>query len=62
MKIKGVIKKLKEIEKEHGNIECTCTASFVGDNDDVFETTVENFAVKEKGVGECPFKRVRLLL
>jgi len=62
MKIRSLIEELESIEKKHGNIECTCTGSYQVDGYDVFETTVENFIIKQEGAGGLKFKRVRLLL
>lgn len=64
MFIDDVIEELLRIRKAEGNIQVTCTGSFLPDGHGgaipaVFETTVENFQV-----GEHPTigKRVRLYL
>lgn len=64
MKISALIKELREIKKREGDIEVTCTGSFLRDDHaripDVFETTVENLIVTNGG--NFNEKRVRLWL
>ena len=55
MKIEDLVKKLKDVKKQHGNIEVTCTHSLIeAKPEDVFETTVENVEVhKHLTIGTC---------
>lgn len=68
MKISTIIKQLSEIKKVHGDIEGTCTGSLEPISLDAstaaisgkpFESTIENFEVKE--ASEKPPKRVMIL-
>jgi hypothetical protein len=65
MKISKVIQRLKQIQSEHGDIEVTCTASLEPDSTNgldgkPYESTVENFIIKDEPVGNLKDKRVRL--
>ncbi len=71
MKISELIEQLQAVKKREGNIEVTCTGSFLPDQfcplPDVFETTVENLTVGtwKRGAGkdaEIIGRRVRLCL
>lgn len=66
MKIKALIKQLKQIEKKEGDIEVTCTHSYLEEGasknfPNHFETTVENLIVN-KPDDKINWKRVRLWL
>jgi hypothetical protein len=68
MKISRLIEELKRIEREHGDIEVTCTASTDGDSKSLhpqitggcFESTVNTLTVKDKDERWKHGKRVRL--
>lgn len=75
MKASQLIKELKKVIAEHGDIEVTCTHALIPeDGDNIFETTVENLVIhtREKGIRakfwpkltekEKKEKRVRLWL
>lgn len=50
MKISKLIKELERIQRREGDIEVTCThATEQEDGDKIFETTVENITVRERG-------------
>lgn len=67
MKIDRLIKELEQIQRKHGNIEVTCTASTDGDSKSPhpqmtggnFESTVENLHVQEPSE-KWDEKRLRL--
>lgn len=64
MKISNLISRLKEIQKQEGDVEVTCTGSNLVDGHggpipDVFETTVENLIIHDN---ETFGKHVRLYL
>lgn len=68
MKISALIEQLERIEREHGDIEVTCTASTDGDSKDpypqinggCFESTVENLEVRDCDERWKHGKRVRV--
>lgn len=75
MKISNLIEQLQREQERHGDIEVTCTGTYLedeygpGPNSTVFETTVETlkFIKKEYGFDETYFKlglkdRIRLFL
>lgn len=64
MKISNLVNRLKEIQKQEGDVEVTCTGSNLADGHggaipDVFETTVENLIIRDN---EIFGKHVRLYL
>lgn len=68
MQINDLIQKLQEIQREHGNIEVTCTATTDGDSTDptpqitggAFESSVENLQIVEGTNKWNHGKRVRI--
>jgi hypothetical protein len=55
MKISALMRELRRIKKEHGDIEVTCTHSVLPEKKfEIFETTVEHTEVhKHPTIGEC---------
>ena len=72
MKISKLIEELQREKEKHGDIEVTCTGSFIPDgygeldgNCDIFETTVETLKFIKAGegrTGENIGARIRLYL
>jgi hypothetical protein len=68
MKVSDLIEQLECIERKHGDIEVTCTASTDGDSESshpqmtggCFESTVENLIVRDQDDKWKHGKRVRL--
>ncbi len=61
MKISQLIRELKEIKQQEGDIEVTCTGSATDDYPDIFETTVETLVIKQPDE-TFKTKRVRVYL
>lgn len=62
MKISKLIKELKEIQKQEGDIEVTCSATLRSDDNwNVYESTIENLIIKSPD-SIFPNKRVRVYL
>ena len=54
MIISQLIKELKEMKKEHGDIQVTCTHSLFPESNDIFETTIKNLKIsKLLRTGKC---------